>query len=106
VIGFIPFVTTLLSDNDGSVATSLYAATMVAVALILIRMWYYAAGKGFVESKVPPAERWRDVTAWIQIAAIFGISIVVAQFNATAAKLMWLLLLVPFDKLVAGRAPR
>jgi uncharacterized membrane protein len=102
-IGFIPFVTTLISDNDGGVATSLYAATMVAVALILIRMWYYAADKGFVESKYPPKERWRDVAAWIQIAAIFAISIVVAQFHAQAAKLMWLLLMVPFDRWAVGR---
>jgi hypothetical protein len=106
VIGFIPFVTTLISDNDGGVATSLYAATMAAVSLILIRMWYYAANKGFVESKYPPRERWREVAAWIKIAVIFGASIVVAQFHAQAAKLMWLLLMVPFESWAAGPKAR
>ena len=33
-IGFIPFVTAVLSQNHGGVATSLYAATMVVVSLL------------------------------------------------------------------------
>jgi hypothetical protein len=51
--------------------------------------------KGLIVSHLPPRQRWREVSAWLQIALVFGASIVVAQFNPGIAKLVWLLLAVP-----------
>ena len=48
VVGFVPFVTTLLTGHAGSVATSLYAATMMVLSLQLISMWLYATRKGLL----------------------------------------------------------
>jgi uncharacterized membrane protein len=97
-VGFIPFVTSVLSQNHGLVATTLYAATMVVVALLLIAMWFYAAGRGLVDSSLPPRQQWREVAPWIQIAAVFGVSIVVAQYDPRFARPVWLFLALPTRK--------
>jgi uncharacterized membrane protein len=95
VIGFIPFVTALLGRNHGAVATALYAGTMVCISMLLVVMWLYAARKGLLEAPGSAGAQWRAVAPWLQIAAVFGLSIAVALFNARIAKLTWLLLLVP-----------
>jgi hypothetical protein len=43
------------------VATSLYAATMVLVSLLLLGMWFQAVHKGFIESGQGPGQWWREV---------------------------------------------
>jgi uncharacterized membrane protein len=97
-VGFIPFVTSVLSQNHGWVATTLYAVTMFVVASLLIAMWFYAAGKGLVDSSSPPRQQWREVAPWIQVAVVFGVSIVVAQYDPRFARLVWLLLALPTRK--------
>jgi uncharacterized membrane protein len=95
VVGFIPFVTALISRNPGSVATSLYAANMIAVSALLIAMSRYANRNGLFETTAPP-DRWQaDIAPWIKIIVVFGLSIVIAQFSAEFGKLFWLLLAVP-----------
>jgi uncharacterized membrane protein len=103
-VGFIPFVTSVVSQNHGSVATTLYAITMVVVASLLTSMWFYATGKGLVDSSSPLRQRWREVTPWIQIAVVFGVSIVVAQYDPRFAKLVWLLLALPTRKTAAPKS--
>jgi uncharacterized membrane protein len=39
VVGFVPFATTILTGHRGSVATSLYDATMIVLSLQLTGMW-------------------------------------------------------------------
>jgi uncharacterized membrane protein len=102
-VGFIPFVTSVVSQNHGWVATTLYAVTMVVVVSLLIAMWFYAAGKGLVDCSWPPRQQWREVVPWIQIAVVFSVSIVVAQYDPRFAKLVWLLLALPTRKTVAPK---
>jgi uncharacterized membrane protein len=94
-IGFIPFVTSLLSHNEGWLATSLYAAVMILIAAILIDMGLYALRHDLLARRWPPGEEWREIYPWLQIAAVFGISILIAQFDPGLAKLSWILLAVP-----------
>jgi uncharacterized membrane protein len=104
VVGFVPFATTILTGHRGSVATSLYAATMIVLSLQLIGMWLYATRRALLETngRVPT---WRDVEPWIRIAAVFAISIVVAQLHPTWARAVWLLLALPLDRMLQRTAP-
>lgn len=94
-IGFIPFVTSLLGENGGTVATSFYAATMVLVSSWLCLMWLYARRHGFLESEFTVREHWRELVPWLQVAGVFGASIIVAQFHPDFAKMMWVLVAIP-----------
>ena len=95
VIGIVPFVTAVLAVNHGVVATTLYAGTMIVASLLLVIIWTYAVRRGFVASDFPPGQRWRDVGPWLQLAAVFALSIVIALFDAHYARISWLLLAVP-----------
>jgi uncharacterized membrane protein len=103
VVGFVPFVTTLLTSHKGTVATSLYAATMIVLSLQLIAMWLYATRKGLVTPEAHGSS-WRDIAPWLQIAGVFAISIVVAQLHPTWARAVWLLLAVPLRRRPARTA--
>jgi uncharacterized membrane protein len=96
LIGFIPFVTTLIGGNAGALATQLYAATMVAISIVLCFMWFYATKHGFVGTDSD--RNWRSIAGWLQIGIVFGLSIIVAAFSPFVAKLSWLLLAVPLPK--------
>ncbi|MCP4383816.1 MAG: DUF1211 domain-containing protein [Hyphomicrobiales bacterium] len=91
-IGSIPFVTSVLSDNHGTVATSLYAAVMAFVSASLAVMGIHAERRGLVEKPVVPRYPLQHVARSLITAAIFLGSIVIAQFNPTAAQWSWLLL--------------
>jgi uncharacterized membrane protein len=106
VVGVIPFTTSLISSNSGYVATMVYAATMAVLSSLLVVMWSYAVKNGLVESKWPPGHQWRDVIAWLQIAAVFVVSIVIAPYDERVAKLVWLLLLIPADRMLQRTVPK
>jgi uncharacterized membrane protein len=103
VVGFVPFVTTLLNGHPGAVATSLYAATIIVLSLQLISMWLYATRKGLLAPEAPRST-WREIFPWLRIAAVFAISIVVAQLHPTWARAVWILLAVPLDRRFAKTA--
>ena len=82
-------VAKLIKDKFGVVLSA------NSVGRTLIVMWFYAVRQGLIEAHLPPGQRWREVSAWIQIAVVFGSSIIVAQYDARVAKLVWLLLALP-----------
>ena len=104
VIGFIPFATALISRNDGGIATSVYAATMMAASALLLVLWLYAVRKGLVEPSEPPGRRWREMSRGIEVLAVFAASIVVAQYDSNLARWMWVLLAVPILPRAAAKA--
>jgi len=95
VVGFMPFTTALVSRNGGAIATSVYAATMIAASLLLILLWLYAVRQGLVESREPPGRRWREISRSLEIVAVFAGSIAVAQYDGRLARWVWLLLAIP-----------
>ncbi len=104
VVGFIPFATALVSRNNGRVATSLYAATMVAASTLLLILWLYAVWTGLAAFREPPRRRWRELAPWLEPIAVFAASIVVAQYDAHLARWVWLLLALPILPRGAARA--
>ena len=97
-IGFMPFVTDLIAENGGSVATMAYAAVVTAIALIGAAMSFYAAAAGLTER---PQDPWMLSLPSLSTAAVFGLSILIAAFDADVAKYFWLVLL-PVN-LIVGR---
>jgi uncharacterized membrane protein len=102
VIGFIPFTTSMISTNDGSVATSLYALNMIMVCVMLCAMWIYALRHNMVADI--GGTLFQQILPWVQTAAVFAASIVMAQFSPAAGKLTWLLLALPLPKRWRGPA--
>ncbi len=91
VIGFIPFVTSVLSQNDGRVATILYAATMIVASMLLTLIWRYAVRREHVVLAKP--ERRVEGLRSLTVPGVFALSIVVALLVPGYARDTWLLLI-------------
>jgi uncharacterized membrane protein len=104
VVGFVPFTSALLSENDGAVPTMLYAANMVGISLMLIALWWHANGAGLLGPVLTGRDRLETVLPWLQIAGVFGLSILIAPIHPGWAKLSWILLAVlPWVGRIRGR---
>ncbi len=90
VVGFMPFVTSVLSESDGRVATILYAATMILASLLLTLVWRYAVRREHVV--LPEAERRVESLRALIVPGVFALSIVVVWFAPGYARQTWLLL--------------
>lgn len=90
VIGFVPFITSVLSENSGRAATILYAATMIVASLLLTLVWRHALRRGL--STLTPAEQRRGMLRAIWVPAVFAVSILMAWFWPDNARYVWLLL--------------
>jgi uncharacterized membrane protein len=90
-IGFVPFVTSVLSENDGRIATILYAGTMVVASLLLTLMWRHAVRRKHV-ALAEGQRRTEIVRSWT-VPGVFGLSIVVAWFAPDYARYTWLMLI-------------
>jgi uncharacterized membrane protein len=91
VIGFMPFVTSVLSENDGRVATILYAGTMIAASLLLTLVWRHAVRREHVE--LPKTDRRVEYLRSLTVPGVFALSIVVAWYAPDYARDTWLLLI-------------
>ncbi len=92
-IGFVPFVTSVISENDGRVATTLYAATMIVASFIFLLMWLHARRRGLFSTPVEPERTRRPLVRSLVVGGVFTLSILIAQFDADIARLTWLLLI-------------
>lgn len=90
-IGFVPFITSVLSENSGRAATILYAATMIIASLLLTLVWCHALRRE--HATLTPAERRRAVLRSVWVPAVFALSILVAWFWPDNARYVWLLLI-------------
>ena len=93
VVGFIPFVTSVISENDGRIATTLYAATMATASALLAVMGFYAESKGLVEKPETGDGPVIHILRSLLSTVIFLASVIAAQFDAGAARYFWLLLI-------------
>ena len=97
-LGLIPFVTGVLAENPGYVATMMYAAVMAVDSALLAALWTYATQAKLVTPDLESVERRRNLGRSLFAAAVFAVSIPVALFEATVAKALWVLLILrPFD---------
>jgi uncharacterized membrane protein len=86
-IGLIPFVTGVIAENGGAVATALYAGVAALTSIVGAVMSSYAGRTGL--SSNPATLRWSS-NASLLMAAVFVASIPVAFVNADVAKFCWL----------------
>jgi uncharacterized membrane protein len=95
LVGFVPFVTSVLGDHlSSATATILYAATLAATVLVSWSMWFYAKHSPSLNiDSVPETIERYIVFAPLLNAGIFVASIPVAAFNPSAGRLVWLLLI-------------
>lgn len=98
----VPSVTVLLREYTFRSAVTVYAATMAAIPLLSAVIGWYAIRRGLVGRAVTTKERRRLVRDPSLVAAVFVLSIVVAQWNARAAMWCWLLL-IPASLVPSGR---
>lgn len=93
VIAFIPFPSSVISDNGNRTGTILYALTMLVAGLLFAALWWHATlDNRLVADDLSQAERRREFLSPILTVVIFLLSIGVALLNADLAKLTWLLL--------------
>jgi uncharacterized membrane protein len=92
LIGLVPFVTAIIAENGGKVATAIYAALMTALGAVLALIWAYASATGRVRNDVPRARVRRIFWLSLGTFVVFLASVPLAFVNADAGKYFWLLL--------------
>ena len=74
-IGLVPFVTGLLAENPGVLATEIYAVVMSACAFMLAMIWLFAMMRGLIDASVSRREQWRNFLLSLLSTAVFLLSI-------------------------------
>ena len=92
-IGIVPFVTAILAENPGVLATQIYAAVMSACAFMLAMIWLFAILRGLIDARVSLREQWRNLMLSLSSTAVFLLSIPIAKHDPDLAIYAWLLLL-------------
>jgi uncharacterized membrane protein len=94
VIGFIPFPSSVISENPGSTATIFYALTMSLAGVLMMILWAHAVRHDrLINPALSKKQRWREWATPISTIAIFLVSAGIAFFNADLARLSWVLIL-------------
>lgn len=93
LIGLVPLVTRIISENPGALATQVYAGLMALTGLALAAVWAHAARAGLVREEMPPKARRRVLWFSGLNILVFLLSIPLAAWNADLAKVSWALLL-------------
>lgn len=101
-VGFMPFVTDVLAQSGGTLATILYAATVATISITSGVMTLYAAKAGLADTS--ENMMWPVVLSILTPALVFCLSIPIALLDAHLAQLSWLLL-IPAN-VIAGRFQR
>jgi uncharacterized membrane protein len=91
----VPFVTGVIGENTGRLATTVYASTMLSISFLLWLMWWYAGRKSFIDPNLSHAERRHQSAIGLISIGVFVACIVIAQFDTRAALMFLWLLLVP-----------
>lgn len=103
VIAFIPFPTTVLSENGNRTATIFYALIMALGGLLVALLWWYAnRNHRLVDPQLSKQLFWQEAISPLATAAIFLISIGIAFLNEGLVRLFWILLL-PLSLVINAR---
>ncbi len=105
VIAFIPFPTSVVSENASRTATIFYASVMALGGLALTVLWLYIMRKNnLLDARLSKQKRWREALGSLTIAVIFIASIGVAYLNENLVRLFWLLI-IPASIVINARRP-
>lgn len=92
-IAFIPFPTSVLSENPGRTATIFYALVIVVVGLLNAAIWIYASRHNrLIAPDFTYQQKRHEALRALVVPVVFLFSIGVAFINADLAKYSWLLL--------------
>jgi uncharacterized membrane protein len=92
-VAFIPFPTSVISENGNRTATILYALNASLVGILSTLLWVYASHKRrLVMPALEPAVVRRGVIRNLVAPAIFLFSIGLAFLNPDLAKFSWILI--------------
>jgi uncharacterized membrane protein len=91
-VGLLPFTTNLIAESGGTLATIIYAASMVVSGLSLTGIWLYAGANGMIDPAVTAEERREHLQATVMTSLIFAISIPLSVVHADTAKYFWIAL--------------
>lgn len=91
-IAFIPFPTSILSENGDRTATIFYALSIATTGLISAELWWYASQKNrLIEDNFNAAVARSHLFSILTIPAVFLLSVGLAYINPDLAKFSWIL---------------
>lgn len=94
-IAFIPFPTSILSENTGVTATVFYALTIVVVGLLSASIWIYASlHNRLIDPDFTYQQKRHEALRALTVPAVFLLSIGLAFVDPDLAKFSWLLIAV------------
>lgn len=94
VTAYIPFPTSVISENSNRTATILYASTIIIAGLLMISLWWYASSQNrLIDPHMSAQDKRFELLVPIFTVMLFIISIGIAFFNDILAKLCWLLII-------------
>jgi uncharacterized membrane protein len=96
-IALLPFPSELLQHyGDTEAAVVLWALVIAAAGALFTAIAVHVGRAGLYESPPPDTHHRHIVLRHLTVPVVFALSIPVAIFNVTAAKLLWILILVCF----------
>ena len=92
-IAFLPFPSSVISEYPYRSVTILYALTLMLTSLVSVFIWVYAAHNNrLIDPKLDQKQRRRQLINPIVTSIIFLLSIGIAFFNVSLARLSWILI--------------
>ncbi|MCB8986710.1 MAG: DUF1211 domain-containing protein [Ardenticatenaceae bacterium] len=91
-IAFIPFPTSVISENGNRTATIFYALTITATGLLSALLWWYATWENrLVDRKMDRRVARRNLLSILTTPIVFLLSIGLTFINPELGKLSWML---------------
>jgi uncharacterized membrane protein len=94
-VALVPFPTELIGEySEQPIAVALYAATIAAISVFAVAMWWHAGEAHLFRSAAIEAESRRNALRVMVTPVVMLASIPVAYLDTSVARYMWLLLLL------------
>ena len=91
-IAFIPFPTSVLSENGNRSATIFYALSIAGTGLMSAVLWWYVSRESsLIEKTIDVRTARRHLLSILTIPIVFLLSIGIAYINPDLAKFSWIL---------------
>lgn len=93
-IVFMPFASDMIGEYGGTeIGTIIYAASWAVTSAVMAVLWWYAAHfRSLVSPDFPLEAANHNIVAFLGTSSVFGISIVIALVNVSAAQYFWIAL--------------